>query len=191
MGPPASAARFARHASSSTPTATHVRASRAIIDDLRDLTAPRTRRRDTLVDGTWVGGHRARHLRRRPVPRRGPDKVHLLQAGEVRFLTQRAVQSPAPAGTSWPTNSSTRRVRTSQHAHNPVEWHPWGDEALEKARDEDKPIFLSIGYSACHWCHVMERESFEDEDIAALPQRALRQHQGRPRGAARPRQPST
>ena len=55
-----------------------------------------------------------------------------------------------------------------QHAHNPVDWYPWGAEALAKARREDKPIFLSIGYSACHWCHVMERESFEDERIAAL-----------------------
>jgi len=48
-----------------------------------------------------------------------------------------------------------------QHAHNPVDWYPWGEEALEKARKENKPILLSIGYSACHWCHVMERESFE------------------------------
>ncbi len=55
-----------------------------------------------------------------------------------------------------------------QHAHNPVDWHPWGDEALGKARSEQKPILLSIGYSACHWCHVMERECFEDKDIAAL-----------------------
>ena len=55
-----------------------------------------------------------------------------------------------------------------QHAHNPVDWHPWGEEALARARSEDKPIFLSIGYSACHWCHVMERESFENPDIAAL-----------------------
>ncbi len=55
-----------------------------------------------------------------------------------------------------------------QHAHNPVDWYPWGPEALERARSEDKPIFLSIGYSACHWCHVMERESFEDEAIAAV-----------------------
>ena len=55
-----------------------------------------------------------------------------------------------------------------QHANNPVDWHPWGEEALERARSENKPILLSIGYSACHWCHVMERESFEDEDIAAL-----------------------
>ena len=51
-----------------------------------------------------------------------------------------------------------------QHAHNPVDWYPWGEEALARARDEDKPILLSIGYSACHWCHVMERESFENED---------------------------
>ncbi len=55
-----------------------------------------------------------------------------------------------------------------QHAHNPVGWYPWGEEALRKAKDEDKPIFLSIGYSACHWCHVMEHESFENEEIARL-----------------------
>jgi uncharacterized protein YyaL (SSP411 family) len=55
-----------------------------------------------------------------------------------------------------------------QHAHNPVDWYPWGEEAFALAKAEDKPIFLSIGYSTCHWCHVMERESFEDEDIAAL-----------------------
>ena len=55
-----------------------------------------------------------------------------------------------------------------QHAHNPVDWYPWGPEALERARSENRPIFLSIGYSACHWCHVMERESFENPDIAAL-----------------------
>ncbi len=54
-----------------------------------------------------------------------------------------------------------------QHANNPVDWYPWGDEALEKARAEDKPIFLSIGYAACHWCHVMAHESFEDPGIAA------------------------
>ncbi len=55
-----------------------------------------------------------------------------------------------------------------QHAHNPVDWYAWGEEALARARAEDKPIFLSIGYSACHWCHVMEHESFEDEETAAL-----------------------
>src|SRR3954470_23773796 len=55
-----------------------------------------------------------------------------------------------------------------QHAHNPVDWFPWGPEALSRARDQDKPIFLSIGYAACHWCHVMERESFENETTAAF-----------------------
>lgn len=55
-----------------------------------------------------------------------------------------------------------------QHAHNPVDWYPWGEEAFAKARSEDKPIFLSIGYSTCHWCHVMERESFENQDVAAV-----------------------
>lgn len=55
-----------------------------------------------------------------------------------------------------------------QHAHNPVDWYPWGDEAFERARAEDKPLIVSIGYSACHWCHVMEHESFEDEKIAAI-----------------------
>src|SRR5512140_2302675 len=53
-----------------------------------------------------------------------------------------------------------------QHAHNPVDWYPWGDEAFEKARRENRPVFLSIGYSSCHWCHVMEKESFESEEIA-------------------------
>jgi uncharacterized protein YyaL (SSP411 family) len=55
-----------------------------------------------------------------------------------------------------------------QHSANPVDWFPWGDEAFEKARKENKPIFLSIGYSTCHWCHVMEHESFEDDEVAAL-----------------------
>ena len=55
-----------------------------------------------------------------------------------------------------------------QHAFNPVDWYPWSEEALERARREDLPILLSIGYSACHWCHVMESESFEDDEIAAI-----------------------
>ncbi len=58
-----------------------------------------------------------------------------------------------------------------QHAYNPVDWYPWGDEAFAKARKENKPIFLSIGYSTCHWCHVMEHESFENDEIAALMNR--------------------
>ncbi|HIH79471.1 MAG TPA: DUF255 domain-containing protein, partial [Candidatus Poseidoniia archaeon] len=55
-----------------------------------------------------------------------------------------------------------------QHAQNPVDWYPWGEEAFAHARAEEKPLLLSVGYSACHWCHVMERESFENEAIAAL-----------------------
>ncbi len=60
-----------------------------------------------------------------------------------------------------------------QHAHNPVDWFPWGPEAFEKAKREDKPVFLSIGYSTCHWCHVMERESFEDPEVARLMNEAF------------------
>ena len=55
-----------------------------------------------------------------------------------------------------------------QHAHNPVDWYAWGEEAFAKARRENKPIFLSVGYSTCHWCHVMAHESFENEEIAAV-----------------------
>jgi hypothetical protein len=64
--------------------------------------------------------------------------------------------------------SQTTSPYLLQHAHNPVDWYPWGEEALAKARAEDKPIFLSIGYAACHWCHVMAHESFEDPETAAL-----------------------
>ncbi|MCS6833367.1 MAG: thioredoxin domain-containing protein, partial [Flammeovirgaceae bacterium] len=58
-----------------------------------------------------------------------------------------------------------------QHAYNPVEWYPWGKEALDKAKTENKPILVSIGYAACHWCHVMEKESFENEQVASLMNR--------------------
>ncbi len=64
--------------------------------------------------------------------------------------------------------SSSTSPYLLQHAHNPVDWYEWGDEALAKARGENKPIFLSIGYAACHWCHVMAHESFEDESVAAI-----------------------
>jgi len=60
-----------------------------------------------------------------------------------------------------------------QHAHNPVDWYPWEKDAFERAAREDKPVFLSIGYSTCHWCHVMEKESFEDDDVAALMNRSF------------------
>jgi len=66
-------------------------------------------------------------------------------------------------------NESSPYLR--QHAHNPVDWYPWGDEAIKKAREEDKPMIVSIGYSACHWCHVMERESFEDPETAGIMNR--------------------
>ncbi len=55
-----------------------------------------------------------------------------------------------------------------QHAENPVDWYPWCEEAFERARREDKPVFLSIGYSTCHWCHVMAHESFEDSTVAGI-----------------------
>lgn len=55
-----------------------------------------------------------------------------------------------------------------QHAENPVDWYPWCDEAFERAKNENKPIFPSIGYSTCHWCHVMEKESFQDEEVAKI-----------------------
>src|ERR1700676_1424725 len=59
------------------------------------------------------------------------------------------------------------------HAHNPVDWYPWGAEAFEKARREGKPIFLSVGYSTCHWCHVMEAETFSDPAMAELMNRSV------------------
>src|SRR6266850_6550983 len=77
------------------------------------------------------------------------------------------------------THSHTNRLAREkspyllQHQYNPVDWYAWGDEAFEKARSENKPIFLSIGYSTCHWCHVMERESFENNDIAELLNRSF------------------
>ena len=60
-----------------------------------------------------------------------------------------------------------------QHAYNPVDWHPWSNKAFEKAKAQDKPVFVSIGYSACHWCHVMEKESFDDTEVAALMNEAF------------------
>ena len=86
------------------------------------------------------------------------------------MATETFIMDAADTKTPRPAN----RLRDAQspyllaHAHNPVDWYPWGPEALEKARRENKPIFLSIGYSACHWCHVMEREVFENAAIAAL-----------------------
>ena len=87
---------------------------------------------------------------------RGPEyrpRTHHLVDGRPRF-TNRLVLERSPY--------------LLQHAHNPVSWWPWGDEAFEEARRTGRPVFLSVGYSTCHWCHVMERESFEDEEIARV-----------------------
>ena len=75
-----------------------------------------------------------------------------------------------------PDNSANKLINESsrylqQHAHNPVNWYPWGNAAIELARQQEKPILLSIGYSACHWCHVMMHESFEDPEVAATMNR--------------------
>jgi hypothetical protein len=81
-----------------------------------------------------------------------------------------ASQEKAPEGKKMHSNrlAKEKSPYLLQHAHNPVDWYPWGREAFDKAKKEDKPIFLSIGYSTCHWCHVMERESFEDEEVAKI-----------------------
>src|SRR6516162_1337073 len=76
----------------------------------------------------------------------------------------------SPHDQARPTNRLARETSPYllQHQHNPVDWFPWGEEAFARARAEGKPVLLSVGYSACHWCHVMERESFENPDIAGL-----------------------
>jgi len=86
--------------------------------------------------------------------------------------SNRIVAGPAP-GVSEHTNrlAQEKSPYLLQHSHNPVDWYPWGEEAFAKARREDKPIFLSIGYSTCHWCHVMAHESFENEEVAATMNR--------------------
>jgi uncharacterized protein YyaL (SSP411 family) len=85
--------------------------------------------------------------------------------GDTRPMTRSAPGSVPPGKNRLALEKSPYLL---QHADNPVDWYPWGKEAFEKARREDKPIFLSIGYSTCHWCHVMEHESFEDSTVAAL-----------------------
>ena len=86
------------------------------------------------------------------------------------ILSHDIIILPSPAVASPKTNRLAGETSPylHQHATNPVDWYPWGSEALAKSKAENKPIFLSIGYSACHWCHVMERESFENPSIAAL-----------------------
>src|ERR1700753_2090080 len=87
------------------------------------------------------------------------------------ILIAALLQSAATAVSADPAKHTNRLAKETspyllQHAHNPVDWFPWGPEAFARAKAERKPIFLSVGYSSCYWCHVMERESFEDAEIA-------------------------
>nr|XP_040032589.1 spermatogenesis-associated protein 20 [Gasterosteus aculeatus aculeatus] len=90
------------------------------------------------------------------------------------YVSSSVFMSMASEGTPSPPHKHTNRLAEErspyllQHAHNPVDWYPWGQDAFDRAKHEDKPIFLSVGYSTCHWCHVMERESFEDEEIGKI-----------------------
>ena len=89
------------------------------------------------------------------------------------MLTGLTPDIPIIKGTAMPVSTPNRLINEKnpylqQHAFNPVDWHPWGPEALSRARTENKPVLLSIGYSTCHWCHVMEHESFSDQTIATL-----------------------
>src|SRR6185503_10097138 len=87
------------------------------------------------------------------------NSIRLLRVGTEKLMSEHKY-------TNRLINETSPYLR--QHAHNPVNWHAWGEEAFAEARRENKPILLSIGYSACHWCHVMEHESFENEEIAKL-----------------------
>uniref|UniRef100_A0A7N9ARJ8 Spermatogenesis associated 20 n=1 Tax=Mastacembelus armatus TaxID=205130 RepID=A0A7N9ARJ8_9TELE len=92
------------------------------------------------------------------------------KAGPSVFLSMESGSEEPPSIPHKHTNRLAKQKSPYllQHAHNPVDWYPWGQDAFDKAKNEDKPIFLSVGYSTCHWCHVMERESFEDEEIGKL-----------------------
>jgi uncharacterized protein YyaL (SSP411 family) len=95
-----------------------------------------------------------------------PSSVARAQERPDSSTEKQSAKSPTPPHTNRLAKESSPYLL--QHAHNPVDWYPWGDEAIEKARREGKMIFLSVGYAACHWCHVMERESFEDPEIAKI-----------------------
>ena len=86
------------------------------------------------------------------------------------FMKKANAEAAAPENSMNHTNrlANEKSPYLLQHAHNPVDWYSWGEEAFEKARSENKMIFLSIGYSTCHWCHVMAHESFENEEIAKV-----------------------
>jgi hypothetical protein len=101
------------------------------------------------------------------IPRAGSQRINEIGRDMAAILT---FASPAAVNPPSMTNRLASEISPYllQHAENPVDWMPWGEAALDRARREDKPIFLSIGYAACHWCHVMAHESFEDEETAAL-----------------------
>jgi uncharacterized protein YyaL (SSP411 family) len=114
----------------------------------------------------------------------GPIAQRCLILLMMTFVTCNAQQVPTERPKEPPVSTSTapqkrpaNRLKDAtspyllQHAHNPVDWYPWGEEAFAKAKADDKPVFLSVGYSACHWCHVMERECFENEALAQLMNR--------------------
>src|ERR1700688_714712 len=122
------------------------------------------------ADGPGRGEGEVPGVRRLPAPgrRSGRRRGQALRA--TRTVLASAVLALAHSGT--PAAKANRLIRESSpylllHAHNPVDWYPWGEEAIEKARREGKPIFLSVGYSTCYWCHVMEREVFYNPAIAA------------------------
>src|SRR5215211_1632630 len=145
-------------------------------------------------DGRRTDRKEGRGLRRGDEPRRGREDHRLLDRLRRDGLDETARRSIAhqQETTDYPTCGTLgvhdespppgRRGRDSmanrlasetspyllQHKNNPVDWYPWGEEALKRAREEDKPVLLSVGYSACHWCHVMERESFEDDETARM-----------------------
>lgn len=102
-------------------------------------------------------------------PRHLPVLLCLCLTLLLQPLTAQNMNQATPQHTNHLINESSPYLL--QHAHNPVDWYPWGEEALEKAKTENKLILVSIGYAACHWCHVMERESFEDESVAAMMNR--------------------
>lgn len=110
-----------------------------------------------------------------PIPHRSrlvprvPSTIIVLASLIVAACGQPGDADEKPSGKQHPANRLAQETSPYllQHAHNPVDWFPWGDEAFAKAKTDNKPIFLSVGYSSCHWCHVMERESFEDAEIAA------------------------
>src|SRR6202023_1026998 len=100
------------------------------------------------------------------VPQRTQARMPVLQIQAILLLSYLPGHSQTPAHTNRLIHEKSPYLL--QHAHNPVDWRPWGQEAFDEARKRNKPIFVSIGYSTCHWCHVMERESFENEAIAAF-----------------------